>query len=145
VRAGSSLFGRESELRMLDQLFDNIRGRGCSLGLTGGPGVGKSALLAVAAERATERGMLVLRATGVQSEALQAFAGLHQLLRPVLSHLDGLPAPQRAAIQALNPIEAAENLHQLDGPKSGRQRTKTGHQVLSQREGWASPTLTGDP
>jgi DNA-binding CsgD family transcriptional regulator len=85
---------------MLDQLFDGIRDRGCSLGLTGGPGIGKSALLAEAAERAAERGMLVLRATGVQSEALQAFAGLHQLLRPVLSYLDGLPAPQRDAIQA---------------------------------------------
>ena len=72
VSAGSSLFGRESELRMLDQLFDDIHDRGCSLGLTGGPGVGKSALVAVAAERAAERGMLVLRATGVQSEALQA-------------------------------------------------------------------------
>lgn len=100
VSADSSLFGRESELRVLDQLFDNIHDRGCSLGLTGGPGVGKSALLAQAAERAAERGMVVLRATGVQSEALQAFAGLHQLLRPVLSHLDGLSAPQRDAIEA---------------------------------------------
>ena len=34
--AGSPLFGRESELHMLDQLFDNIHDRGCSLGLTGG-------------------------------------------------------------------------------------------------------------
>jgi hypothetical protein len=100
LAAGSPLFGRESELRMLEQLFDNLHDRGCALGLTGGPGIGKSALLAEAAERAAERGMLVLRATGVQSEAMQAFAGLHQLLRPVLSYLDGLPTPQRDAIQA---------------------------------------------
>jgi len=100
LSAGSSLFGRESELHMLDQLLDHIHGRGSSLRVTGGPGVGKSALLAATARRAASRGMLVLRATGVQSEALQAFAGLHQLLRPVLSDLAGLAAPQRDAIQA---------------------------------------------
>ena len=41
--------------------------------------------------------MLVLRTTGVQSEAHLPFAGLHQLLRPVLGHADELPGPQRDA------------------------------------------------
>lgn len=98
--AASSLFGRESELGVLDQLLDDIHGRGASMAVTGGPGVGKSALLVEAAAHAAHRGMLVLQATGVQSEALLAFAGLHQLLRPVLGHLDRLAAPQRDAIQA---------------------------------------------
>ena len=42
-----------------------------------------SRLLAVAAEFARERGFTVLSTTGVQSEAHLAFAGLHQLLRPL--------------------------------------------------------------
>jgi len=100
VTAGSSLVGRESELRVLDQLLDGIHAGGGSLAVTGGPGVGKSALLTEAAARAAGRGMLVLQATGVQSEASLAFAGLHQLLRPVLGQLAGRAPPQRDALQA---------------------------------------------
>ena len=74
--------------------------RGGSLVLSGEPGVGKSALLREASARAARSGMLVLTATGVQSEAQLPFAGLHQLLRPVLGQLDGLAAPQRDAILA---------------------------------------------
>ena len=85
---GSLLLGREFELGVLDQLFDDVHVRGGSLEVTGGPGVGKSALLGEAAARAADRGMLVLRVTGVQSEAWLAFAGLHYLLRPALGHLD---------------------------------------------------------
>jgi DNA-binding CsgD family transcriptional regulator len=100
VSPGGSLLGRESELDVLGQLLDDVHARGGSLEVTGGPGVGKSALLGEAASRAADRGMLVLRVTGVQSEAWLAFAGLHHLLRPVLGHLDQLAAPQRHAIQA---------------------------------------------
>ena len=100
VLTASSLVGREPELHMVDQLLDDLPDRGGSLVVTGGPGVGKSALLLEAAARAADRGMLVLQATGVQSEALLPFAGLHQLLRPVVSHLDALAAPQRDAMQA---------------------------------------------
>ena len=89
---GSSLLGREPELGVLNQLFDGVHLRGGSLKVTGGPGVGKSALLEEAAARAADRGMLVLRVTGVQSEAWLAFAGLHYLLRPVL----GLDRPAKA-------------------------------------------------
>ena len=92
--------GREPELEVLDQLLADVHARGGSLEVTGGPGVGKSALLGEAAARAAERGMPVLHVTGVQSEASLAFAGLHHLLRPVLGHLDRLAAPQRHAIQA---------------------------------------------
>ena len=100
VPPGSSLLGRESELDVLDRLFDDVHARGGSLEVTGGPGVGKSALLGEAAVRAADRGMTVLHVTGVQSEAFLAFAGLHHLLRPALGHLDQLAAPQRHAIQA---------------------------------------------
>jgi hypothetical protein len=36
----------------------------------------------------------------VQSEATVPFAGLHQLLRPVLTDVDGLPEVHRAALAA---------------------------------------------
>jgi len=60
--------------------------------------VGKSTLLLAAKERARARGMLVLSTTGVESEAHLPFAGLHQLLRPVLAGAAKLPDPQRLAL-----------------------------------------------
>jgi hypothetical protein len=46
---GSLLLGRESELGVRDQLLDDVHARGGCLEVTGGPGVGKSALLGEAA------------------------------------------------------------------------------------------------
>jgi hypothetical protein len=52
--------------------------------MRGGPGVGKMALLDFIAEQAS--GCLVARAAAGQSEMELAFAGLHQLLAPMLDH-----------------------------------------------------------
>ena len=68
--------------------------------LRGEPGIGKSRLLSVAAQTARDRGMTVLTATGVQSEAHLPFAGLHQLLRPVRERAVELPPIQRDALDA---------------------------------------------
>ena len=47
--------------------------------------------------------------TGMQSEAQLPFAGLHQLVLPVLDQADMLPTPQRAALlAAFGMAEAAE-------------------------------------
>jgi DNA-binding CsgD family transcriptional regulator len=59
--------------------------------------VGKTALLEYAVERAS--GFRVARAAGVQSEMELAFAGLHQLLAPMLDRVERLPAPQRDALR----------------------------------------------
>src|SRR5947207_8193477 len=67
--------------------------------MTGSPGLGKSALLDYAAAAATAGGLTVLRACGAEFEAPFAWAGLHQLLRPVLGQLGGLPAEQAAALR----------------------------------------------
>jgi DNA-binding NarL/FixJ family response regulator len=64
----------------------------------GDPGIGKSALAAVAGRRAADRGMRVLACAGVPGEAHLSFAGLHQLLRPVLAEAGGLPRGQRDAL-----------------------------------------------
>jgi DNA-binding CsgD family transcriptional regulator len=98
--SGSPLFGREAEVAMLDQLVAQIPERGGALVLRGDPGIGKTALLAVASATASSKGVSVLRTAGAQSETDLAFAGLHQLLRPVLTWLDRLPGPQRDALSA---------------------------------------------
>jgi DNA-binding CsgD family transcriptional regulator len=66
--------------------------------VTGDAGMGKTVLLADAAGRARSAGMQVLSVTGRESESRLAFAGLHQLLRPVLSGAAGLPARQAQAL-----------------------------------------------
>src|SRR5258707_12637783 len=60
--------------------------------------MGKTALLADAADRARLAGLRGLRVTGRESESKLAFAGLHQLLRPVLSAAAGLPGRQAQAL-----------------------------------------------
>ncbi|MET8863906.1 LuxR family transcriptional regulator [Nonomuraea sp. NPDC004580] len=85
--------GRENEIAEILRRL----GSGRVLVLAGDPGAGKSALLDVAAGHAGR----VLRAAGSESEACLGFAGLHQLLRPVLGELDGLPPRQRSALRAV--------------------------------------------
>ena len=92
------LYGRDIELAQLAALLANARaGTAGVLLIRGEPGVGKSALLQDA--RAGAAGMRVLSTQGLESEAPLAFAGLHQLLRPVLSLLERLPAPQARALR----------------------------------------------
>ncbi|WP_285681544.1 AAA family ATPase [Actinoplanes sp. NBRC 103695] len=88
----AELVGRADELRLLD-------GGGVTV-VRGEAGIGKSALLAEVARLAESRRTRVLTTTGVQSEAHIAFAGLHQLLRPILDQVDQLPPPQRDAVLA---------------------------------------------
>src|SRR4029077_3194408 len=92
------LRGRRGEHEALEQLIDAVRGgESRALGVRGEPGVGKTALLEYVVERASD--CRLVRATGVQSEMELAFAGLHQLLAPMLDHLERLPAPQRDALR----------------------------------------------
>jgi hypothetical protein len=94
------LVGRERELGVLDGLVDAVSDGGGAMVVCGEPGIGKSALLAMANRRATDRGMQVLTTTGVQSEAHLPFAGLHQLLRPIIAGTEDLPVRQRVALLA---------------------------------------------
>ena len=96
------LLGRAQEQTLLTSLLDGVGERGQALVLRGDPGIGKSRLLSVAAQAAGDRGMTVLTATGVQSEAHLPFAGLHQLLRPVRERAveRGVRHRQRTALAA---------------------------------------------
>jgi DNA-binding CsgD family transcriptional regulator len=92
------IVGRDRELLAMGALIAKAGEGGGALLVRGDAGIGKSALLARAERMASEAGMRVLRTIGVRTEANLPFAGLHQLLRPILSGLDGLPPPQRTAL-----------------------------------------------
>jgi AAA ATPase domain len=92
------LRGRRRECDVLDRLLDAVRvGESRALVVRGEPGVGKTALLDYLVEHAS--GCRVARAVGVESEMELAFAGLHQLLTPMLDRLQRLPGPQRQALR----------------------------------------------
>jgi DNA-binding CsgD family transcriptional regulator len=103
----TTLIGRRTELETIEQVVEAARsGTSGVLLLRGVAGVGKTALLEHAAEAA--RDARVLRAEGVEAESELAFAGLHQLLRPLTPHFDRLPALQRAALEAAFGISRGE-------------------------------------
>jgi DNA-binding CsgD family transcriptional regulator len=94
----AELFGRGRECAVIDRLLEDAReGVSGALVIRGEAGIGKSALLGYAIQRAAP-GTLVLRAEGVEAESDLAFAGLHGLLRPVASYLAELPQTQSSVL-----------------------------------------------
>ena len=92
------LYGRDSERAEIGALLDEARSsHSGALVISGEPGVGKTALLTDARERAVD--MCVLDARGVESESELAFAGLHQLFRPWLAVIEELPGAQAKALR----------------------------------------------
>src|SRR3979490_1240387 len=93
----SELKGRRRERAALDDLLTAVRaGESRALVVSGEPGVGKTALLDYAVERAS--GFAVARAAGVQSEMELAYAGLHQLCAPMMDRIARIAPPQRDAL-----------------------------------------------
>ena len=68
-RSPPSLLGRGDELARLYRIVEELPDHGEALVVRGEPGIGKSALLAAASRRAQDRGVMVLAANGVESEA----------------------------------------------------------------------------
>jgi DNA-binding CsgD family transcriptional regulator len=98
-RQHAPIIGRDAGLARLRALVDPVPLSSQILLVTGEAGMGKSVLLADTAERARAAGMRVLAVTGRESESKLAFAGLHQLLRPVLpAAAAGLPSRQAQAL-----------------------------------------------
>jgi DNA-binding CsgD family transcriptional regulator/tetratricopeptide (TPR) repeat protein len=92
------LAGRAAELRLLTGLIDEAPWRGNAIVLVGQPGIGKTSLLRAAVDVARDMEFVVMETAGVQLEALLPYAGLHQLLRPVLGSASALPTPLRRAL-----------------------------------------------
>src|SRR5262245_9827098 len=92
------LYGRDAERSIIGGLLEVAReSRSGVLVIRGEAGVGKSALLEDARERASD--MRVLACAGVEAESALPFAALQQLLGPVLHHLEKVPRPQGDALR----------------------------------------------
>lgn len=91
-----TLIGRDGELARLERLLDE---RG-ALTVRGPRGCGVTALLEAATQRATARGVPVLRAAGVEAESAFPYASLHQLLRPLRREVAALGGAPGEALRA---------------------------------------------
>src|SRR5580658_8833185 len=108
IMAPQPLIGRAAELARLQALTapaaDDLDR---ALVVLGDAGTGKTALLAELTAQARSRGLRVLSAAGRERESARPFAGLRQLLRPVLIELLALPGPHgeelRAALGTTSP------------------------------------------
>jgi DNA-binding CsgD family transcriptional regulator len=80
------LVGRENEFGRIEELLGRVRsGCGAVAVLEGPAGIGKTALLAEAARRASSYGFSVLRAAGGELELQYAFGVVRQLFWPVVA------------------------------------------------------------
>ena len=70
----SFLMGHAAELVLIDEFLARAAAEGGSLVLAGEPGVGKTALLQAAADRAVIAGTRVVRAEGVEFETTGVFS-----------------------------------------------------------------------
>ena len=94
------IIGREPELERIERFLDRLGEGPAALVLEGEAGTGKTTLWREAVSRAGSRGCVVLRSHAAEAEATLSFAGLADLLGPVLDRaLPALPAPQRAALE----------------------------------------------
>ena len=107
------IVGRDRDLSALRAFVREAAENGDALLLTGEAGVGKTALLNAVAAETRRGGARVLRAAGAEFEAALSFAGLGQLLGPVLGRLRELDEIDQRALRV--------SLGLLDGTTSGEQ------------------------
>jgi DNA-binding CsgD family transcriptional regulator len=94
------LVGRESELAELEGLLDRCARSSRAMQIEGAAGMGKTALWREGLARAHRRSYRVLTARPVETETKLSFAGLTDLLEPVIDDvLPELPEPQRRSFE----------------------------------------------
>jgi DNA-binding CsgD family transcriptional regulator len=96
---GMAMVGREPEQAELVAFVKTAAGQ--ALVLRGETGVGKSSLLAHAAAAAEQEGHTVVRAAGVEAESELPYAGLHQVLHPLLADVAGLDDTSQTVFDAV--------------------------------------------
>ncbi|MBD8077639.1 ATP-binding protein [Cellulosimicrobium arenosum] len=112
-RSAGSLLGRDRELTRLLTLVDRAREGGSgALVVSGGAGVGKTALLDRVVDLAGS-GVRVERMVASESEMELPYAGLQLLCGHLMSEVDHLPGPQREALETAFGLRGASALNPL--------------------------------
>ncbi|MDE3204317.1 MAG: AAA family ATPase [Acidobacteriota bacterium] len=94
------VLGRPDELEAIERTLRQLDSGPAILVLQGEPGIGKTTLIRAGGDVARSRGARVLVCAGSPSEARLSYSGLSDLMAEVHDdELDGLPAPQRAALR----------------------------------------------
>nr|WP_052479056.1 AAA family ATPase [Kibdelosporangium sp. MJ126-NF4]CEL21764.1 putative transcriptional regulator [Kibdelosporangium sp. MJ126-NF4]CTQ92544.1 putative transcriptional regulator [Kibdelosporangium sp. MJ126-NF4] len=93
------IIGRGRDLALISRALSPDTAGPRVLVVLGDPGIGKTALINAVVRRAREQGDRVLRVCGSEAEHDLPFAGLHELLLPVLDHMERLPHRQRTALR----------------------------------------------
>lgn len=106
------MIGRSAELAAITGVLAALSDNGSALVIDGEAGIGKSTLLNAAADWAAADGYGRLGCSGLQSQAEVGFAGIHELIHPLLTHTRELPARQRTALMTAFGLE--------DGPTPDR-------------------------
>jgi hypothetical protein len=112
-KAPGSLIGRDGDLEYITAFVDQAAASGGALLLSGEAGVGKTVLLDAAAAHAESAGSRVLRAAGAEFEGAVSFAGLNQLLRPLLGQARGLSTAYRRALAVALGVREGSSPDQL--------------------------------
>lgn len=119
VTLNDLLVGRDSELATLSGRIGDLKlGQSFALLITGEPGIGKTSLLSAVLVD-LEGDVRLLQARGFEAEREIPYAGLFELVRPILDLREELPGVQRAALEsafALSKREAATSYDRLALP-----------------------------
>jgi DNA-binding CsgD family transcriptional regulator len=95
------ILGRDAEVEAIDRFFNGASSARV-LFLRGVPGIGKTTLWRASIERASELGYEIMSTRPTESEATFSYMGLGDLLEDLGDDvLDGLPAPQRIALEVV--------------------------------------------
>lgn len=97
---------------MVSDALGEISSSGAALVIDGEAGIGKSTLLTAAADWATADGYRLLGCSGFQSQTEVGFAGIHELIHPLLGQAAELPRRQHSALMTAFGLE--------DGPVPDR-------------------------
>ncbi|BBX35653.1 transcriptional regulator [Mycolicibacterium mageritense DSM 44476 = CIP 104973] len=108
-----SLIGRTDEFSSLTSAASHVTQAGRALVIEGEPGIGKTTMLATVAQWAGDNGFTVLSCAGVQCQTKVGYAGVHELVHPLLGYAEALPTHQRRALLAAFGMEEHEQPNPL--------------------------------
>ncbi|MGI5215320.1 AAA family ATPase [Plantactinospora sp. CA-290183] len=109
----TDIVGRSEVLATIDDFCEHSRTSGKSLIIVADPGLGKTTLLRYAARRWAAEGGRVLEVTAVEFEADISFAGLVQIVSPIVDSVPGAEVRRAAILEALFDPKTATTLDRM--------------------------------